>query len=46
MSRKHFKRLVDDMKKTGLQGYIYDFSVDCDDIKYIYKYLMKKNNMT
>ena len=37
---------VDDMKKTGLYGYIYDFSVDCDDIKYIYNDLMKKNNMT
>ena len=43
------------MKKTGFNGYIYDFSVDyditdVDDKKYIYiddicihKYLMKKN---
>ena len=37
-------------KKTGLNGYVYDFSVDndatsVDDIKDIHKYLMKKNNM-
>ena len=41
---------VDDMKKTGLNGYAYDFNVDydaiaADDILDIYKYLMKKNNM-
>ena len=41
---------VDDMKKTGFNGYVYDFSVDydaiaVDDIKDIHKYLMKKNNM-
>ena len=35
------------MKKTGFNGHIYDFSVDCDaisadDILYIHKYLMKK----
>ena len=40
---------VDNMKKTGFTGYIYDFSVDyysiaVDDIKDIYMYLMKKNN--
>ena len=34
----------------GLNGYVYDLSVDydatdIDDIKYIHKYLMKKNNM-
>ena len=34
-------------KKTGLNGYVYDFSVDSDstnvdDIKDIHKYLMKK----
>ena len=34
-------------KKTGFNGYVYDFSVDydatdVDDIKDIYKYLMKK----
>ena len=38
------------MKKTGLTGYVYDFSVDyegtnVDDIKDIHKYLMKKNNI-
>ena len=41
---------TDNMKKTGFNGYIYDFSVgydatDVDDIKDIHKYLMKKNNM-
>ena len=41
---------VDKMKRTGFNGYVYDFSVDCDaaavnDIKYIHKYLMKKNNI-
>ena len=51
MSRKHFKRLsVDNMKKTGLNGYIYDFSADydalaIDDILDIHRYLMKKNNV-
>ena len=35
------------MKKAGFNGYVYDFSVDydstdVDDIKEIYKYLMKK----
>ena len=38
---------VDNMKKTGFTGYVYDFSVDydsidVDDIKDIHKYLMKK----
>ena len=41
---------VDDMKKTGLKGYVYDFSVDYDaivvsDILDIHKYLMKKNGI-
>ena len=41
---------VDNIKKTGFNGYVYDFSVDydatdVDDIKDIHKYLMKKNNM-
>ena len=41
---------TDNMKKTGLNGNAYDFSVDydatsVDDIKNIHKYLMKKNNM-
>ena len=38
------------MKKTGLNVYVYDFSVDydviaVDNILDIHKYLMKKNNM-
>ena len=37
---------VDNMKKTGINGYVYDFSVDydaipVDDILDIHKYLMK-----
>ena len=41
---------VDNMKDTGLNGYVYDFSVDYDatsvgDIKDIHKYLMKKNDI-
>ena len=41
---------VDNMKKTGFNGYVYDFSVDydaiaVDDILYKHKYLMKKNNI-
>ena len=37
------------MKKTGFNGYVYEFSVDydatdVDDIVDIHKYLMKKNN--
>ena len=37
-------------KKTGFNGYVYDFSVDywaiaVDDIKNVHKYLMKKNNI-
>ena len=41
---------TDNMKRTGFNGYIYDFSVDCDstdvdDIKDIHKYLMKKNRI-
>ena len=39
---------TDNMKKTGLTGYVYDFSADynaitIDDIKHIHNYLMKKN---
>ena len=42
--------LVENMKRTGLNGSIYDFSVDydaiaVDDIKHIHKYLMKKNKI-
>ena len=40
---------VDNIKKTGLNRYIYDFSaayvIPVDDILDIHKYLMKKNNM-
>ena len=39
---------IDNMKKTSLQSYVYDFSVDYDAIKVcnildIHKYLMEKN---
>ena len=41
---------VDNMKKTGLNGYFYDFSVDYDAIAVddkleIHKYLMGKNGI-
>ena len=41
---------VGNMKKTGFNGYVYDFSVAYDtiavhDIKNIHNYLMKKNNI-
>ena len=41
---------VDDMKKAGLNGYVYDFGVDyndtaVDDVSDIDDYLMKKNNI-
>ena len=41
---------TDNIKMTGLSGYVYDFSVDCDaitidDILDIHKYLMKKKNI-
>ena len=41
---------VDNMKDTGLNWYVYDFSFDydataVDDIKDIHKYLMRKNNI-
>ena len=50
MSRKNFKRLVGNMKKTGLNEYIYNFIVDSDaiavdDILDIHKYLMEKNGI-
>ena len=40
---------IDNMKKTGFNGYVYDFSVDYDatdddDIRNIYTYLMNKND--
>ena len=41
---------VDNMKKTGFTGYIYDFTVDYiivgHDILDIYKYLIRKSNIT
>ena len=41
---------VDNMKKTGLKGYVYDFSVDygaiaVSDILDIHKYLMQKKEI-
>ena len=41
---------VDNMKRTGFNGYVYDFSVDydaiaVDDILDIHNYLMKKNDI-
>ena len=41
---------VDNMKRTGFTGYVYDFGVDysatdVENIKDIHKYLMKKNNI-
>ena len=41
---------VDNMKKTGLKGYVYDLSVDYDaiavtDILDIHEYIMKKNGI-
>ena len=41
---------TDNLKKTGLNGYVYDFSIDydvieVDNIKDIHKYLRKKDNI-
>ena len=41
---------ADNMKRTGINGYVYDVSVDYDatdvhDIVDIHKYLMKKNHI-
>ena len=41
---------IDNMKKTGLNGYLYDFSVNydaiaIDDILDIHKYLIKKHDI-
>ena len=41
---------VDNMKKTGLNGYVYKFSADYDaipvnDILDVHKYLMEKNGI-
>ena len=51
MSRNASKDFTaDNTKKTGLNGYVYDFSVDydpiaVDDILDIYNSLMKKNDI-
>ena len=42
--------LVDNMKRTGFNGYVFDFSlsyysIPVDNIKDIHKYLIKKNNI-
>ena len=42
---------VDNMKRTGFNGYVYDFSVDygvtdVDDLLDIHKYLVKKKKKT
>ena len=45
---------TDNMKKTGLNGYVYEFNVDYSDynvvdpgkdIRFVHNYLMAKNNM-
>ena len=41
---------INNMKRTGFTGYVYDFSVDydatdADDIKNFHKYLIKKNDI-
>ena len=41
---------IDNMKRTGFTGYVYDFSVSCNDIEVdninnIHKYLIKKNDI-
>ena len=41
---------VDNMNKTGLKGYVFDFSIDYNaiavtDILDIHKYLVKKNGI-
>ena len=41
---------VDNMERTGFNGYIYDFifyydPISVNDIKDIHKYLMKKNKI-
>ena len=52
MLRKNISKdwSIDNMKRTGFTGYIYDFSVDydaitVDDIKDIHKYLIKKSDI-
>ena len=51
MFRKYFNDFsVDNIKKTGLNGYVCDFSVDYNaiavgDILDVHKYLIKKNGV-
>ena len=51
MTKKASKEVsVDDMKKTAIFGYVYDFSahydaIAVDDILEIHKYSMKRNNI-
>ena len=50
MFQKIFQLMIDDIKKTRLHGYVYDFSIDydsigVDDILDIHEYLTVKNNM-
>ena len=51
MVRKLFKRLaLGNMKNAGLNGYVYDFSVDydaiaVDDMSHIHSHLTKKNDI-
>ena len=51
MFRKRFKIFfVDNIKKTGFYGYVYDFNVDydaiaVDDILDFHKYLMKEHGV-
>ena len=42
--------VVNNLNQTGINGYVYDFSVnyrsiDTDDILHIHKYLLKKNDI-
>ena len=51
LKQKLLNYLIDIMKKTGLNQYVYDISVDHDFIAIdntldIHKYLMKKSNIT
>ena len=50
MFKKKFQKIKTNIKKTGLNRYLYNFSVDydaitVDDILDIHKYLMKKHSV-
>ena len=50
MFKKKFQKIKANMKKTGLNGYLYDFSVDydaitVDDTLDIHKYLIKRHSV-